>query len=70
MTTLVLTSRQRLYSRVGFYLAVLLMLWAMGRLDASRTLSTSHWTDEELGVARPYIASPVWPESAIRSLGR
>ncbi len=70
MTTLVISPRQRLLNRVGFYLGVLLLLWAMGRLDASRTVPAAEWTDEELGVARAYIASPVWPDPATRSLGR
>lgn len=53
-------------SRVVFYLGVSVVLTIMGRLTepAPQTV-TRQWSDEELGVARVYIASPIWPETAI-----
>ncbi len=62
--------RDRQISRFAFYLIILLMLWVMGRLDPSRTLDVSGMSDEALGVAPVYIASPVTPEFAKLPPGR
>lgn len=64
VTTLVVSSRDRFLSRIGFYTAVVLLLWASNRLDAPRTVGIPGWSDEELGVARAYIGSSEWPEIA------
>ncbi|MCB1231979.1 MAG: hypothetical protein KDN19_17045 [Verrucomicrobiae bacterium] len=69
VTTLIVSSRARFRSRLGFYAGVMLMLWVMGRLDEARSRPVA-WTDEELGVAIPYIASPVVPNLATLPGGR
>lgn len=66
MPTLGVPRHHRAISRVVFYLGVGLVLTIMGRLTEPPPLDVPReWTDEELGVARVYIASPVWPEGAI-----
>ena len=64
VTRFVVSPRDRFLSRVGFYTAVVLLLWASNRLDAPRTVQIPGWSDEELGVARAYIGSSEWPEIA------
>lgn len=68
MPTLGVPRRHRHLSRVLFYLGVLLLLWLMGRMEPLAGPETL--TDEELGVARPYIASPEMPWVATLPQGR
>ena len=57
-------------SRIGFYLGVVVIMWAMGRLESRQPAMPTGWSDAELGVARAYIASPEMPEYAKLPQGR
>lgn len=51
-----------------FYLGVTLVLWGMGWM--TQPPASLEATDEELGAARPYIASPEIPWHATLPQGR
>ena len=70
MPSLGASRKQRQISRVGFYLGMVLIMWAMGRLESRQASVVTGWTDEELGVARAYVASPEMPEYAKLPQGR
>ncbi|MBL9151280.1 MAG: hypothetical protein JNK37_02285 [Verrucomicrobiales bacterium] len=68
MPTLGVPRHHRQISRVIFYLGVALIFWVMGQLSPP---AVSHVpTDEELGAARPLIASPEIPWYATLPQGR
>lgn len=58
VSTLGLSLRERVCSRLLFYFLVFAGMWLMNRLvpDPSE-IEADHW--EALGVARPYIAVPI-----------
>lgn len=70
MPTLGVPPHHRALSRIGFYLGVALILWAMGRLEQPGAALPQGWSDEELGVSPVYIASPVMPRYATLPQGR
>ncbi len=58
MSTLGLSLRERVYSRLLFYSLVLAGMWAMNRVVPDPAeVEAAKW--EKLGVARPYIAVPI-----------
>ena len=68
MPTLGVPRSHRQISRVIFYLGVALIFWVIGELSPQ---AVSHVpTDEELGAAPPFIASPVVPWYATLPQGR
>jgi hypothetical protein len=70
MPSLGASRHQRMISRIGFYLGVVLIMWAMGRLESRQPAMPNGSSDGELGVARAYIASPEMPEYARLPQGR
>lgn len=50
---------ERRFRRIWFYLVVIALLWLMGEL--SPAISTGAPSDQVLGVAPVYIASPEFP---------
>ncbi len=58
VSTLGLSLRERVYSRLLFYSLVLAGMWAMNRVVPDPAeVEAAKW--EKLGVARPYIAVPI-----------
>lgn len=58
VNTLGISQKERLLSRISFYLLVMLVLWVTNHLIPDfAALEEQRW--EELGVARPYIAVPM-----------
>ena len=58
MNTLGISEKERLLSRISFYLLVVLVMWGTNRLVPDfDALEAQRW--EERGVARPYIAVPL-----------
>lgn len=58
VSTLGLSLRERVYSRLLFYSLVLAGMWAMNRaIPDPAEMEEAKW--EQLGVARPYIAVPI-----------
>ena len=62
MTAIGITRNQRVASRVLFYLGVVITMWVMNAL--SPRPADAQLSDEAVGAAKVYIASPVVPESA------
>ena len=52
---------ERRFRRVWFYLVVIALLWLMGELGP--TPSTGAPSDQSLGVAPVFIASPEFPDA-------
>ncbi len=58
MSTLGLSLRERVFSRLLFYSLVLAGMWAMNRfVPDPAEVEAAKW--DRLGVAKPYIAIPV-----------
>lgn len=58
VNTLGISQKERLLSRISFYLLVVLVLWGTNRLIPDfDALEAQRW--EARGVARPYIAVPM-----------
>lgn len=58
MNTLGISQKERVLSRISFYLLVLAVMWGTNRLIPDfDALEAQRW--EARGVARPYIAVPV-----------
>jgi len=58
VNTLGISQKERLLSRISFYLLVILVMWGTNRLIPDFDALEEHrW--EARGVARPYIAVPM-----------
>jgi hypothetical protein len=58
VNTLGISQKERLLSRISFYLLVVLVMWGTNRLIPDfDALEAQRWEDR--GVARPYIAVPL-----------
>jgi len=58
VNTLGISQKERILSRIRFYLLVMLVMWGTNRLIPDfEALEAQRW--EARGVARPYIAVPL-----------